>query len=144
MNTLQNANFSSQSTLTQSKVFPPWECENSLQECFESRPWKETPLPMNRKNGRTLTPSQPSVEGHPYSQGRALFTSIVDMGVFFKLHMLQIARVANCTCCKLQALQIACIANCKCCKLQVLQISGVAHCTCWKLQMFQIASVANC
>ena len=44
---------------------------------------------MNRRNDRTLTPSHPLGEGLPYSQGRALFTSIVEMGVFLKLHVLQ-------------------------------------------------------
>ena len=60
---------------------------------------------MNRRNDRTLTPFHPSGEGQPYSQGRALFTSIVKMGVFFKLHMLHIACVENYKCCKLQVLQ---------------------------------------
>ena len=46
------------------------------------------------------------VQGLPYSQGRALFTSIVEMGVFFKLHVLQIASVAKCKCCKVQVIII--------------------------------------
>ena len=53
------------------------------------------PLPMNQRNDRTLIPSHPSGEGLPYSQGRVLFTSIVEIGVFFKLQVLQIASV-NC------------------------------------------------
>ena len=44
---------------------------------------------MNRRNDRTLTPSHPLGEGLPYSQGRALCTSIVEIGVFLKLHVLQ-------------------------------------------------------
>ena len=36
---------------------------------------------MNRRNDRTLTPSHPQGEGVPYSLGRALFTSILEMGV---------------------------------------------------------------
>ena len=36
---------------------------------------------MNRRNDRTLTPSHPSGEDLPYSQGRALFISMVEMGV---------------------------------------------------------------
>ena len=60
---------------------------------------------MNRRNDKTLTISHPSGEGQPYSQGRALFTSIVEMGVFLHiklctLHLLQVAYVGNCTCCK--------------------------------------------
>ena len=73
--------------------------------------------------------------------------------------MLQIADVANCMCCKLHVLQIAhvanCIAaNCTYCKLYVLLIKGVenytcfkfnvANCMCCKLNVLQIAFVANC
>ena len=39
------------------------------------------------------------------------------------MHVLQIARVANCTFCKLRMLQIARVANCTCYKLQLLQIA---------------------
>ena len=93
---------------------------------------------MNRRNGRTLTPSHASGEGQPYSQGRALFTSIVEMGVFFKLHVLQIVG------CKLQVLQIESVSNWKCFKLQVLQIACVSNCKCFKLQVLQTANIANC
>ena len=79
---------------------------------------------MNRRNDRTLTPSHPSGEGLLYSQDRALFTSIEEMGVFFKLHVLQIASVANCMCCELHVLQIVHVAYCMCCKLHVLQIAS--------------------
>ena len=99
---------------------------------------KGNTLPMDRRNDRTLTPSHPSGEELPYSQDRALFTSIVEM------HMLQIASFENCKCCKLQVLQIASVANCKCWKLQVLQIASVANFKCWKLQVLHIVTVANC
>ena len=107
-------------------------------------PRKGNPLPMNRRNDRTLTPSHPSGEGQPYSQGRALFTSIVEMGVFFKLHVLQISHVANWMCCKVHVLQVARVANCKCCKMQVLQSASVAKCKCCKVQVLQSASVPKC
>ena len=77
----------------------------SLQCPWWPLPRKGNPLPMNRRNERTLTPSHPSVEGQPYSQGRALFTFIVEMGVS-----------SNYRCCKLQVLQIAHVAKCTCCK----------------------------
>ena len=76
-----------------------------------SNMFKGNPLPMNRRDDRTRTPSYPSSEGLPYSQGVALFTSIVETGVFFKLHMWQIACVANCMYCKLLVLQIAHVVN---------------------------------
>ena len=44
---------------------------------------------MNLRNDRTLTPSHPLGEGLPYSHGMALFTSIVEIWVFLKLHVLQ-------------------------------------------------------
>ena len=44
--------------------------------------------------------------------------------------VLQIARDANCMCCKLQ-----------CCKLHMLQIARFANCTCYKLDVLQIACV---
>ena len=72
-----------------------------------------------------------------------------------KLHMLRIACVANCTCCKLLVKQIARVTNCMFsklhvlqnslgCKLYMLQIACVANCTCCKLHMLQRACVANC
>ena len=48
---------------------------------------------MNRRNYRTLTPSRPSSgEGLPYSQGRALLTSIVEM---YFIHVFQIASLTH-------------------------------------------------
>ena len=88
---------------------------------------------MNRRNDRILTPSHPSGEGHPNSQGRALLTSIVEMEIFFKLDVLQIALVANWTCCKLHMLQIASVVNCTCVKLHVLQFACNSTCMCSKL-----------
>ena len=46
----------------------------------------------------------------------------------FKLHVLQIVRVANCACFRLNVLQIAHVANCMCCKLHMLNIACVANC----------------
>ena len=113
-------------------TFEMWKFTFEIDEGSNSvllqRPWwplprKVNPLPMNRRNDSILTPSHPSGEWLPYSQDRALFISIVEMGVFFILHILQIARVANCKCWKLQLLH-------KCCKVQVLQSERVANCNC--------------
>ena len=59
-----------------------------------------------------------------------------------KLHVLQIAHVANGKGCKLHVFQIACVANCMCYKLHVLQI-GVANCMCCKLHALQSSNVAK-
>ena len=44
------------------------------------RPRKSNTLPMNQRNDRTRIPSHSEGEGLPYSQGRNLFTSIVEIG----------------------------------------------------------------
>ena len=53
--------------------------------------------------------------------------------------MLQCARVAKCMCCKVHVLQIACVANYMCCNCTccVSQIAPVPNCTCCKLNMLQ-------
>ena len=57
--------------------------------------------------------------------------------IFYQTNIvaLQIALVADCTCCRLHLLQIARIADCTCCRLYVLQIAHVADCNCCKLHV---------
>ena len=40
-------------------------------------------------------------------------------GLPSKVHLLQSARVAKCTCCKVYVLQSACVAKCTCCKVHL-------------------------
>ena len=69
---------------------------------------------------------------------------LADPSSWFVLHMLQIACIANCTCCKLHVLQIACFANCMCCKWHVLQITCFGNFTCWKFHVLHIVCDENC
>ena len=89
--------------------------------------------PVNRWKDRTPTPSHHLSVWLPYSKERALFTSIVEMGVSF----MHIAYVLSFIWCKLQKLQIVRDATCRCtcCNLHVLQIARVANCTCCKLHI---------
>ena len=61
----------------------------------------------------------------------------------YKLHMLPIARVANCMCCTLHVFQNAHVANGTCCKLHLLQIACVANYTYYKLHVLQMTIIVN-
>ena len=92
------------------------------------------------------------------TNGKCYRFHLLQIFVCCKLHVLQIAHVANCiaancTYCKLYVLLIkgfenyTCfkfnVANCMCCKLNVLQIPFVANCMCCKLRLLQIACVVK-
>ena len=79
---------------------------------------------MNRRNDRALIPSLHFHSGD---------------GGFF--HVLQIARVANCSCCKLHMLQIARVANSMCYTFHMFQIACVTNCMCCKMHAFQSVHV---